>query len=82
MGNLARRFQYSRRGTAQKITPFDHLLIGKQIPKSRFDLSQFYDPQATQTKGRKMTSKLGNFIEDVWSFDNSFFNTSAREARS
>lgn len=53
-----------------------------EIPSSRFDISQFYEPDPSQSKGRKMNTKTGNFINDPWGFDNSFFNVSAREAKS
>lgn len=53
-----------------------------QIPDSRFELCQFHEPEASKAKGRKMTAKHGNFIDDAWSFDNEFFNISAREAKS
>ena len=54
----------------------------RQIPDSRFELSQFHEPEASKAKGRKMAARHGNFIDDVWSFDNEFFNISAREAKS
>ena len=54
----------------------------KEIPSNRFDISQFYEAESSQSKGRKMTTKTGNFINDPWGFDNSFFNISSREAKS
>ena len=54
----------------------------EEIPSNRFDISQFYEAESSQSKGRKMTTKTGNFINDPWGFDNSFFNISAREAKS
>lgn len=53
-----------------------------EIPSSRFDISQFYEPNPSLCKGRKMTTKTGNFINDPWGFDYSFFDVSPREAKS
>lgn len=54
----------------------------QEIPSNRFDISQFYEAEQSQSKGRKMKARTGNFIHDPWGFDNSFFNVSAREAKS
>lgn len=54
----------------------------KEIPSNRFDISQFHEEELSQSKGRKMKAKTGNFINDPWGFDNSFFNVSSREAKS
>ena len=53
-----------------------------QIPGDRFDVSQFHDSEQPHSQQRKMNTNTGNFIEDPWSFDCSFFNISAREAKS
>lgn len=58
------------------------LLTWGQVPESRFQLSQFYEPEESKAKGRKMSAKHGNFLNDTWSFDNGFFNVSTREAKS
>lgn len=58
------------------------LLTWGQVPESRFQLSQFHEPEASKAKGRKMTAKHGNFLDNTWLFDNAFFNVSTREARS
>ncbi|KAI9672396.1 MAG: Type I Iterative PKS [Caeruleum heppii] len=58
-------------------------LTTSQIPGSRFDVSRYYDPdKSSKTSDRKMTTKYGNFVDDVWSFDNNFFRISPREAKS
>ena len=53
-----------------------------EIPRDRFDVSQFHASGKSHSGQRKMGTNTGNFIDDPWSFDNSFFNISAREAKS
>lgn len=53
-----------------------------QIPETRFDVSQYYDPENTKKSARRMGTKYGNFLDSPWEFDNGFFNISPREARS
>ncbi|RYP75913.1 hypothetical protein DL771_002177 [Monosporascus sp. 5C6A] len=52
----------------------------QEIPENRFELSDFYAEDAG--KPRSMPVKHGAFLEDPFSFDNSFFNISPREAKS
>lgn len=49
-----------------------------EIPKERWDLQEFYDPNAPQPG--KSKSKWGGFIQDADKFDPLFFNISPREA--
>ncbi|KAL8701717.1 MAG: hypothetical protein Q9224_000379, partial [Gallowayella concinna] len=55
--------------------------ICKQIPESRFKLSEYYSPDQG-SKDRTMSARSGAFLDNIWGFDNSFFNISPREARS
>ena len=54
-----------------------------QIPETRFEISQYQDPDGT-SKPRTMGTHYGAFLshEDVWNFDHSYFNVSPREALS
>ncbi|RYP44237.1 hypothetical protein DL768_009270 [Monosporascus sp. mg162] len=52
------------------------------IPKSRFDLSNYYSPDDTKSKPRKLGVKYGNFLQDPYEFDPAYFNVSPREAKS
>ncbi|KAL8730211.1 MAG: hypothetical protein Q9166_004188 [cf. Caloplaca sp. 2 TL-2023] len=52
-----------------------------EIPESRFKLSDYYSPNQG-SKGRTMSARFGAFLDNIWNFDNSFFNISPREARS
>ncbi|KAF4332180.1 polyketide synthase [Fusarium beomiforme] len=52
----------------------------QEIPESRFKLSDFY--MHNPEKPRFMSTKYGAFINDPFSFDNTFFNISPREAKS
>ncbi|KAL9583818.1 MAG: hypothetical protein Q9212_002491 [Teloschistes hypoglaucus] len=51
------------------------------IPQSRFDISQFYGTEKKR-KHRSMPTRHGAFLDDIWGFDNTFFNISPREAKS
>ncbi|RYP90821.1 hypothetical protein DL770_003082 [Monosporascus sp. CRB-9-2] len=53
-----------------------------EIPKSRFDLSNYYSPDDTKSKPRKFGVKYGNFLQDPYEFDPAYFNVSPREAKS
>lgn len=54
-----------------------------QIPYSRFDVSNYYDPSGNANKPvRSMGTKFGNFLKNPSAFDNSFFSISPREAKS
>ncbi|KAJ4267111.1 polyketide beta-ketoacyl-synthase [Fusarium torreyae] len=52
----------------------------QEIPESRFELSKYYTDEID--KPRSMTTRYGAFLEDPFSFDNTFFNISPREAKS
>ena len=54
----------------------------KEIPASRFDVSQYYDDTESNGLKRKMHTKYGNFIDAPFDFDPKFFNMSPREAKS
>jgi acyl transferase domain-containing protein len=41
----------------------------------------FYSPEHGDN-ARKMSTKFGAFLDDIWAFDNKFFNVSPREAKS
>ncbi|KAL9620218.1 MAG: hypothetical protein Q9160_005227 [Pyrenula sp. 1 TL-2023] len=58
------------------------LSAAEEIPKTRFDISQYYSTDKSPAKKRKMTTKYGNFLKDPFSFDPGFFNISPREAKS
>ncbi|RYP22779.1 hypothetical protein DL765_001488 [Monosporascus sp. GIB2] len=54
-----------------------------EIPATRFDVSQYYEQDGQGTsKSRKLSTKYGNFLEDPFEFDPSYFNISPREAKS
>ncbi|KAI5814556.1 beta-ketoacyl synthase [Pyronema omphalodes] len=53
-----------------------------EIPETRFDVSQYYDPHNEKKGSRRMGTKYGNFLDSPWEFDNIFFNISPREAQS
>ena len=82
MGNIITRLECCRRSKFAVDVATKNIFDLRQIPDSRFELCQFHEPEASKAKGRKMTARYGNFIDDVWSFDNEFFNISAREAKS
>ena len=46
---------------------------------SRFNLSEYYAEEDSD-KGRTMPIRHGSFLDDIWTFDNRFFNISPREA--
>jgi acyl transferase domain-containing protein len=52
----------------------------QEIPESRFKLSDYYSEDSD--KPRTMQTRHGAFLDDPFSFDNSFFNISPREAKS
>ncbi|KAM0344911.1 hypothetical protein ACHAPU_007044 [Fusarium lateritium] len=56
------------------------LNAAQEIPGSRFELSDFHTDEFD--KPRSMTTRHGAFLEDPFSFDNTFFNISPREAKS
>ncbi|KDQ12500.1 hypothetical protein BOTBODRAFT_34463 [Botryobasidium botryosum FD-172 SS1] len=58
----------------------DGLNMISEIPKARFDVSQYNSPKPGSK--RSMKAKHGNFIDAPDSFDNAFFRISPREARS
>jgi len=49
-----------------------------EVPAERWDPSEYYDPE--KAKAGRSYCKWGGFLEDVDSFDASFFNMSPREA--
>ena len=49
-----------------------------EIPKSRFDIDQYYDPDPDAAG--KMVTRKGGFLEDIDLFDAEFFGISPREA--
>ena len=52
-----------------------------QIPASRFDASVYHD-RDDSGRCRSMAAHHGAFIDDLWKFDNEFFNITPREAKS
>ncbi|KAH6950062.1 beta-ketoacyl synthase [Fusarium avenaceum] len=56
------------------------LNAAQEIPGSRFELSDFHADDVD--KPRSMSTRHGAFLEDPFSFDNTFFNISPREAKS
>ncbi|TMQ02595.1 MAG: acyltransferase domain-containing protein, partial [Deltaproteobacteria bacterium] len=50
----------------------------REVPATRFDVDQFYDP-APGTPG-KLSSRWGGFLDDIDRFDAAFFGISPREA--
>lgn len=62
---------------------YDQLTTISQIPSTRFNISDYYDPSGNANKPvRSMGTKFGNFLENPAAFDNTFFNISPREAKS
>ncbi|KAF2280129.1 ketoacyl-synt-domain-containing protein [Westerdykella ornata] len=53
----------------------------QEIPSSRFQISDYYDPSESKHP-RKMKARHGNFLENPFEFDNNFFQISPREAKS
>ncbi|KAI4086904.1 MAG: hypothetical protein LQ344_007169 [Seirophora lacunosa] len=51
------------------------------IPKTRFDLTRYYSDSGL-SDSRTMPIRHGAFLDDMWAFDNAFFNISPREALS
>ncbi|MBH8561390.1 type I polyketide synthase [Nostoc sp. CENA67] len=49
-----------------------------EVPKDRWDIDAFYDPNAATTG--KMNTRWGSFLEKVDEFDPSFFGIAPREA--
>ncbi|EOD44424.1 putative polyketide synthase protein [Neofusicoccum parvum UCRNP2] len=60
------------------------LNVVREIPSSRFQISDYYDSNADSSNKnpRKMNAKYGNFLDDPFAFDNTFFQISPREAKS
>ncbi|KFA56353.1 hypothetical protein S40293_08749 [Stachybotrys chartarum IBT 40293] len=54
----------------------------KEIPKSRFDMTECYPPEQPAQKKGGTAAKYGNFLEDPFAFDAAYFNISPREAKS
>ena len=82
MGNLITRLECCRRSKCAVDVATETLVDMRQVPESRFELCHFYKSEVSKADGRKMTARHGNFLDDTWSFDNEFFNISAREAKS
>lgn len=52
----------------------------REIPETRFKISDYYAEDSDNP--RKMPARHGAFLDDPFSFDNSYFNISPREAKS
>lgn len=63
---------------------WENLKLGRdcvsEIPISRWDWRDYFDPNPEKAKEGKMYSKWGGFLEDVDKFDPMFFNILPREA--
>ncbi|CAK4016278.1 polyketide synthase [Lecanosticta acicola] len=54
-----------------------------EIPTSRFNVNDYYATEAEPGKSHpKLHTKYGNFVEDIFMFDNALFDISPREAKS
>jgi polyketide synthase PksL len=51
-----------------------------EIPKSRWDVDRFFDPDPEKAAGGKMYSRWGAFLDEVDKFDSLFFNIPPIEA--
>ncbi|KAL1636985.1 polyketide beta-ketoacyl-synthase [Diplodia intermedia] len=58
------------------------LNVVREVPSSRFQVSDYYSTDPKNKDSRKMNSKYGNFLDDPFAFDNTFFQISPREAKS
>ncbi|KAI9661312.1 MAG: Type I Iterative PKS [Bathelium mastoideum] len=53
-----------------------------EIPSTRFELSDYYEEDSGKgANQRRMRTKHGNFLENPFNFDHSFFQISPREAK-
>ncbi|KAL8827912.1 MAG: hypothetical protein Q9191_002901 [Dirinaria sp. TL-2023a] len=62
----------------------DEINTVEQIPESRFHVEDFYDSSKSKASKpkRSLGTKFGNFMDDPFRFDHSFFGVSPREAKS
>ena len=51
-----------------------------EIPKDRWDIDRYYDPDPNKAAEGKMYSRWGAFVDDVDKFDPLFFNIAPIEA--
>ncbi|MBF0224098.1 MAG: SDR family NAD(P)-dependent oxidoreductase [Desulfobacterales bacterium] len=51
-----------------------------EVPKNRWDVSEYYDSDIEKAKEGKMYCKWGGFIDDIDKFDPLFFSISPRDA--
>uniref|UniRef100_A0A0G4HR60 Uncharacterized protein n=1 Tax=Chromera velia CCMP2878 TaxID=1169474 RepID=A0A0G4HR60_9ALVE len=52
-----------------------------EVPRSRWEVDDFFDPDPNAEGGMKMYVKVGGFLEDAHLFDNAFFRVSPAEAK-
>ncbi len=57
-----------------------NLVLGT-LPGNRFEITRYYDADGS-AKSRTMATRDGAFLDDIWTFDNAFFNITPREAKS
>lgn len=63
---------------------WDNLKSGKdsivEVPKNRWDIDKYYNPDPNKATEGKMYCRMGGFIQNESQFDPLFFNISKREA--
>ena len=64
---------------------WDNLKAGRdcvvEVPKWRWNVDEYYDPDRNKAMQGKIYCKWGGFVDDVDGFDAFFFNISPREAK-